>query len=84
MQNSLTYLTGFHENRKICIVLDKNPQLLLIELFHENFPKFLLNCKIYENIRKEYVELKNELQKIKTDLREEFEFFNVKNIEDIF
>lgn len=46
-----TYFTGFHENRKNMYSDESKATAIGFRLIHENLPKFLSNCKLYEKIK---------------------------------
>ena len=80
----ITYLTGFHENRKN-IYSDKDQVTAVAHrIIHENLPKFFFNLHIYQKISKNALDLQKKLITLTDSLKEEFDYFGIKNIADLF
>lgn len=75
-----TYFTGFHENRKNMYSDEAKSTSIGFRLIHENLPKFIDNIAIFEKI-KAVPEL---AEKFATVYKEQEEYLNVCNIEEMF
>ena len=83
-QNFTTYLTGFHENRKNMYSDKDQSTAISYRVVHENLPRFLSNNSTYEKIKNNFPELQKQLKALKTDLKEEFNYFNLDKAESFF
>ncbi len=80
-----TYLKGFHQNRKNMYSDKEQSTAISYRIINENFPKFIRNYNTYQKIKTKHPKLKNILQKELTNcLKNECDYFNLKNIEIFF
>lgn len=79
-----TYLKGFYENRQNIYSDKEQSTAISHRLINENFPRFSSNINAYEKILKSFPELYQELENIKSELKEEFEYFKIDNIKSLF
>ena len=79
-----TYLTGFHNNRKNMYSDKEQSTAIAHRIINENLPRFLSNIEAYRKISEKFPELKKDLQDIKTELKEEFNYFKISNIPALF
>lgn len=52
-----TYFTGFYDNRKNMYSGEEQATAISFRLVNENFPKFLANAKLYNEIKEKYSEI---------------------------
>ena len=78
-----TYLQGFYENRKNIYSEKEQSTAISHRIINENFPKFSDNRSVYKKAE-EMPSLKEKLDNIKNDFKEELEYFKITNIEEIF
>ncbi|MCF0243068.1 MAG: type V CRISPR-associated protein Cpf1, partial [Treponema sp.] len=73
-----TYFTGFHENRRNIYNWESGPTSVSYRIVHDNFPKFMANIKLYEELKKNHnqvlVDTENSLK----------EFLNGIKLDNIF
>ena len=79
-----TYLTGFYENRKNMYSDQEQGTAIAYRIVNENLPKFFSNLQAYEKIETNYKDLKSQIESIKKELKEEFNYFNIKQIDNLF
>ncbi len=82
-KNWTTYLKGFHENRKNMYSDKEQSTAIAYRIIHENWPRFLSNIEAYKKTEK-FPDLRKQLKSIKTDLKEEFDYFKIKSIDELF
>ena len=58
-----TYFTGFYENRKNMYSDEEQATAISFRLVNENFPKFLANAKLFQEIKEKYPEIINDALK---------------------
>lgn len=71
--NFTSYFVGFHENRKNMYAVEEHKTAIAYRIIHENLPKFLDNCQLFDQIIKNKPELLAQLQQIELNLPEVFE-----------
>ena len=79
-----TYLTGFHNNRKNMYNDKEQSTAIAHRIINENFPRFSSNLSAYQKITKHFPDLQIKLENIKTELKEEFAYFKIENVKDLF
>ncbi|MBC6415217.1 MAG: type V CRISPR-associated protein Cas12a/Cpf1 [Bdellovibrionales bacterium] len=79
-----TYLTGFNENRKNMYSVEEQGTAIAHRIINENLMKFLGNLQAYEKIKSSHPELQQSFKNMKSDFKEEFDYFSLENIEDLF
>ena len=79
-----TYLNGFHENRKNIYSDKEQTTAVAHRIIHENLPKFFSNINIYQQITKNAPDLQKELNTLSYYLKDEFDYFGIKNIAGFF
>ena len=79
-----TYLNGFYENRQNMYSDQEQGTAIAHRIINENLPKFFSNVTTYKKIESNYKELTNQLANIRQELKEEFEYFDVKQIDGLF
>ena len=78
-----TYLKGFHENRKNIYSDKVQATAIAHRIIHENGLRFLSNLKNYQKIAK-FSDLKNQIDVIKLDFKEEFDWLKIKSVKELF
>ena len=79
-----TYLTGFHENRKNMYSDKEQSTAIAHRLIDTNFFKFSSNKSAYKKISEKYKELEKDLENVKKDMKEEFDFLKIKDVQSLF
>ena len=79
-----TYLKGFHDNRKNMYSDKEQVTAVSHRIINENLPKFFSNMDIYKKINKNFSDLPEQLESIKSDLKEEFDYFQITNLSQLF
>ena len=81
-----TYLKGFYENRKNIYSEKEQSTAISYRIINENFPKFSFNRSVYKTVKESpsLKDFKEKLNSIKSDFKEELEYFSIINIEEIF
>ena len=79
-----TYLTGFHENRKNMYSDEEQSTAISHRSIDTNFYRFSSNKSVYKKISEKYKELEKDLENVKTDMKEEFEALNIKDVQSLF
>ena len=79
-----TYLTGFHENRRNIYSDKEQSTAVSHRIINENFPKFSVNGKLYDKIKKRFPDLFKKLNDLKSSFPEEFQYFGIESVEQIF
>ncbi len=70
--NFTSYFVGFHENRKNMYAVEDHKTAIAYRIVHENLPKFLDNCFLFEQIAKHKPELLKSLQEVEVNLSDVF------------
>ena len=78
-----TYLQGFYENRKNIYSEKEQSTAISHRIINENFPKFSFNRNVYKKAGG-MPSLKEKLNNIKSNFKEEFEYFKITHIEEMF
>lgn len=79
-KNFTTYFGGFHENRKNMYTDKAQSTAIAYRLIHENLPKFLDNCRIFDSLKAQ-PELAEKLPLLYTEIAE---YLNVDSIDEAF
>ena len=79
-----TYLTGFHENRKNIYSDKEQSTAISYRVINENLSRFLLNKEAYRKISTNFPELRKKLEDIKSELKEEFDYFKINSVKEFF
>ena len=80
-----TYLTDFQKNRKNMYSDGEESTAIAYRVINENFPKFLSNCSIYQNIINKYPKLHGDCKnRINRSLKSELNYFKAKSIDHLF
>lgn len=68
-----TYFTGFYDNRKNMYSDEEQATAISFRLVNENFPKFLANAKLFQEIREKHPEIiENALKSLKNEKIDSF------------
>ena len=79
-----TYLKGFHNNRENMYNKKEQSTAIAHRIINENFPRFSSNLSAYQKITKHFPDLQKNLENIKAELKEEFAYFKIENVKDLF
>ena len=82
-QKFSTYLKGFNKNRKNIYSDKEQSTAISHRIINENLPKFLSNKQIYEK-SDNFSGLRKKLNSVKNGLSEEFSYFRIKDVEEMF
>ena len=79
-----TYLKGFHENRKNIYSSEEQATAISHRIINENLPKFFFNMNVYEKIQKDFPDLGEQIESLKSNLKKELDFLGIKSPKELF